>query len=692
MRKGRKNPPQLQRMEADDLMAAIFPALAACQENTNGPRVIPDHPIVRQTLHDCLHEAMDVRGLEQLVRAIEIGSVRVHFRDTTEASPLAHEILNARPYAYLDDAPLEERRTRAVQLRRGLPVEARALARLDPDAVARVVTEAAPAPRDRNELHDVLLSLVVCRPDDRWQSWFGELVREARATIVTVARAQFWCATERRALVHALFTAASFEPEVSEPLELAGAVSAEDAAATVVRGHLDVGGPRSADQLSMDTGLPLASVEAALALLEHEGFALRGQFTAPIATGEGGGSASISSAAPPHPAEFCSRRLLGRIHRYTMERLRREIEPVSAQDYMRFLLQWQHVSPSSRCQGRRGLQTVIEQLQGFEVAAGAWEESVLPLRVEGYSPEWLDLTCLSGEVCWGRLALRSRDAERGSREEPDTRSGSPQAPSRATPITLLLRGDLGWLMQAARGDKAPAEPSSPLTRSVISALAANGALFRTELAQAAGLDGTEVIEALWDAVARGLVSADGFRPLRDLLRGRAAATSRARHTGLRRGQTGVAAGDGRWALLRHGQQTDDTEALAEAVAEQLLARWGVVFYDVVARESLALPWREIVWALRRLEARGTVRGGRFVTGFVGEQYALPDAVERLRAVRRTERTGEVVRVSGADPLNLVGIIVPGARVAALRGNQVVYRDGQAVTDDAELTEGVRAAV
>ncbi len=726
-RGGRKNPPPIQRMEADDLMVALFPALAGCQENATGPIEIPDHVLVRQTMHDCLTEAMDVEGLVALVRALESGAVAVTCRDTTEPSPLSHEILNGRPYTFLDDAPLEERRSRAVTLRRGLPVEARDLAALDPDAIARVREEAAPEVRDADELHDLLLSLVVCRPMPELAGMFEELVGRRRALAVAVRGCAdgLWCAAERLGEVALLFPGA-LEATGDGDAVAQGDADADAVAATALRGHLDISGPVTVAALAAATALDEGTVRIGMARLEHEGFALSGSFE-PGVDGE----------------QWCARRLLSRIHSYTQKRLRREIEPVTAQDLMRFLLRWQHVAPGTQRQGRSGLMAVIEQLQGFELPAGTWESQVFPSRIEHYRPAWLDELCHSGQVAWGRIKVRDsvgegesaggagaaagapgravRPATSGTSGRAGTGEGTPGTPgtsgkagtgggapgsgtagplgpgpvgggprmasitSRATPITLLLRADLAWLLQSARGDAIPAEPSAGASHDIIEALRECGALFLPELAAAARRLPAEVETALWDGVARGLLTADGFSAVRSLLAGRQVASHRdwQARRGLRRGISGAragaasaaATGGGRWSLLPVAGAVVDRDSLAEAVAEQLLARWGVVFRDIVARETLAIPWRDVLWALRRMEARGTVRGGRFVTGFSGEQYASPEAVEQLRSVRRTPRTGETVHLSATDPLNLVGIITPGPRVPAVRTNTVTYVDG-----------------
>ena len=459
------------------------------------------------------------------------------------------------------------------------------------------------------------------------------LVASGRAAAVTTEAGEFWCATERGPLFDALSS--------SQP---------EEAASIAVRGHLDVVGPVTAAGLAQPTGLSLTTIVVALAGLENEGFVLRGTFD-PGLDGE----------------QFCARRLLARIHSYTQKRLRREIEPVTAQDFMRFLLRWQHVAPGTQREGRAGLAKVIEQLQGFEVPAGAWEERVLAARVTAFRTEWLDDLCHSGMVAWARLGLREDETD-------EPRTG---ITSRATPVSLTIRADLDWLLQAARGTARPLVPTEGPPGALLKVLRERGALFHGELVTATGCLPTDIEDALWDSVARGLITADGFAAIRSLLsaRDRWDRRQHAPRRGLRRGVGARAGNEGRWSLLPQAAPVDDIDGLAEAVAEQLLARWGVVFRAMLVRETLAIPWREVLFALRRMEARGTARGGRFVTGFTGEQYALPEAVDALRAVRKRERDGEVVRLSGADPLNLISVITAGPRVAAIRTNTVEYIDG-----------------
>jgi ATP-dependent helicase Lhr and Lhr-like helicase len=657
MRGGRKNPPAIQRMEADDLMAAVFPTLAACQENVApGPIEIPDHPLVAQTLADCLHEAMDIDGLRELVAGIEAGRITVITRDTVEPSVLAHEILNGMPYTYLDDeTEAGNRRSRQVQLPRGLPVEARDLARLDPAAIVQVREQIRPEPRDADELHDLLMTLFVVRPVPEWREWFDSLATAGRAAEMCGPDGVLWCATERRGVLAPLF------PDwatVVSPVAESKPMEPEAVAAEMLRGHLDVSGPCTAADLAIVTGLSVSEASLALVRLETEGFALRGRFTDPDGASE----------------EWCARRVLTRIHAYSRQRKRREVEPVRARDFMRFLLRWQHVTPDTRREGSRGVLAVVEQLQGFELAAGAWEKAILPARVTGYRKEWLDEVCLDGGVAWGRLSIRPETSEA---EELPSRG---LTPSRATPITLMIRDDLAWLLAAARGASGPALPGPGRTRDVLDALAARGALFQTDLATMTGRLPGEIEDALWDGVARGLLTADGFRAVRSLFAQRSLAqTALGRHR-LRRGSQLASRTAGRWSLLPSAMPDCDPDELAEAVAEQLAVRWGVVFRDLLVRENIAVPWREVLWAFRRMEARGTVAGGRFVNGFSGEQFAHPDAVVMLREIRRRPRDGETLVLSAADPLNLVGIVLPGPRIPAVATNSVSYTDGAVVSD------------
>jgi len=651
-RGGKKVPTPLQRMDAEDLVAAVFPDQLACPENLVGDREIPDHPLVQQTIADCLLEAMDFPGLKRVLEGMAAGQFTLVARDTTEPSPLAHEVINAKPYAFLDDAPLEERRTQAVITRRGLDVKtAEELGKLDQAAIDRVREEAWPDVSSADELHDALLvtgaltSAECGTRNAEWQGWFDELARAGRATTL-LREPRLWIAAERLPMLEAVFPGAKCEPALTVPeRDRAKAWTREDAVRELVRGRLEAVGPTTAADVAGSLGVAVADVDFALGALEHEGFVLRGRFTPGVAE-----------------LEWCERRLLARIHRYTLDRLRQEIEPVTAADFMRFLLRWQRVAPDARAEGPEGLGAVLDLLDGCEVPAGAWEADVLPARLGEYDPLWLDGLCLSGEIAWGRLSPAASS------------NGHKSGPIRTTPIALFRR-ERGAVWRSLTVQPDPASlPLSHSARAVLEALDQRGASFFGDLVNATGLLRTEVEKGLGELVAWGLVSSDSFAGLRALL----VPSDRRRPIGgfRRRGHIapfGVETA-GRWSRVRAAAPLPQ-EAVAEAVAWQLLRRYGVVFRRLVTRETLLTPWRDILRVYRRLEARGEIRGGRFVGGFSGEQYALPEAVGLLRSVRREEPRGELVAVSGADPLNLVGIVTPGDVVAGVATNRILYRDG-----------------
>ncbi len=657
---GKRVAPQILRLKSDDLLASTFPAAVQCQEHLSGPIEIPDHPLVRQTVKDCLQEAMDLVRLQALLERVEAGEVRLHARDTTEPSPFAHEILNSAPYTYLDDAPLEERRARAVTLRRSLPAKGRDLGELDPDAIAQVCHDAWPDPRHRDEVHDALDQLVaLADPDAKpWLSHLEKLRAEGRASqAVLETGTRYWFVTENLRAIEAVYPGAHVEPAVAIPVAIdPGAMSEDDATLLMMRGHIAARGPLTAGDLMRATGLRETRVRFGIAALEAEGHLLRGRFR-PGAEEE----------------EVCDRRLLARIHRMTLDRLRSEIKPVSPRDFGRFLLKWQHVSPGTELRGKRGLLKVLQQLQGFEAPALSWERSILPARVRGYAPSWLDELCLTGELSWGRLSVKHRD--------PDGPAAGP--PASTTLITLAARADLSWLMAGIRTDQAHSAPRGEAARKILALLESQGALFYGDIENAdVGLP-TQIEDGLWELVSLGIISADSFQALRERMRP-SSRRRRRRPGGSRfRSRFGIAASrallpSGRWTLLPASPWSDvKRDQIAEAWAEQLLERYGVVFRDVVKRERVGIPWRELLQAYRRMEARGTTRGGRFVTGYYGEQYAKPEAVEALRRVRKQELQGERVRVSAVDPLNLVGILTEGARIPSIHTNHVLFVDGQA---------------
>lgn len=655
---GRKVPPPIQRMRSDDLLAAVFPDQAACAENLTGDIRIPDHPLVKETIHDCLHEAMDLDGLREMLAAIQRGAIRTLAVDTAEPSVFCHEILNANPYAFLDDAPLEERRARAVQLRRTLPEElAAAEGALAPEIIAQVSADVWPVVRDPDELHDALLTLTAVPPVPEWADFFEQLRRERRATILRVGDRTLWAPAERLELARHVWPRAAIEPPL-RPVPSTLPETREDCAAAVLRGWFESSGPLRASELVARLAIPEDLVAQALARLEGAGLILRGRFS--------GGGEEI---------EWCDRRILARIHRLTVGKLRREIEPASPADYMRFLLRWQHAAPGARLHRAAGVLEVIRQLQGFELPAASWEAHVLPTRVAQYNPEWLDKLCLSGEVMWGRLSGHPAF-------EQHDQAGRKVRPTRAAPVSLFLREEAESLLAPREVRR---EALSHAAREVLETLEHRGACFFFEIQRATGRLATEVEDGLWELVAAGLVTADGFENLRALLdpkrrrgqgRGRQA---RPRHAG------------GRWALLPTGGRP----LAAEFAARQLLRRWGVVLRELLARETLAPPWRDLLAAFRRMEARGEIRGGRFVDGFPGEQFALPEAVEALRAVRRAETSGEVVTLSAADPLNLLGIVLPGPRVNPLSGERIRLRNGAPLateTGQAVVSSGRKTAL
>ncbi|UJR81941.1 DEAD/DEAH box helicase [Sandaracinus amylolyticus] len=664
-RGGKKSPPARQRIDAEDLLSVVFPDAQACFENIQGEREVPDHPLVHQALRDCLEDAMDVHGLVDVLARIERGEITCIARDLPQPSALAAEILGARPWAYLDDAPLEERRTQAVMMRR-LDDRARLrdLAALDPDAIARVREEAWPDPRDADELHDALGTLGWMRDEeiarvDRDGSWRASLAREGRVTRLALG---VWVAAERLAEFRAIHANALWSPAIAIPSAHASrTIEREHALRELVRSRLEGVGPVRASVLAADLAVSEGDVDGALHALEAEGFVMRGRFETQDAL------------------EWCERRLLARIHRATVETLRRAIEPVTTADYLRFLFEWQHVAPGSRLSGDDAVHTIVQQLEGFEAPAGAWEEELLASRAIGEVGRSLDALCLSGRVAWARGGAPTLDQDRVP------------APVRATRVVLLDRGRLEtWA--AVR----PAWPSLPeasrAAREIERVLDARGASFFHELERATGLDRGAVEAGLAELVARGAVSSDAWSGLRALIAPQAERGIESVTTARRRGPSlSAMESAGRWSLVRtagarDGERVD--EHAVEEVARVLLARWGVIVRRVLEREGMAPPWRELVRVLRRLEARGEIRGGRFVAGQSGEQFALPEALEKLREVRRKPGRGDAITISAIDPLNLVGILTPGARVPAIASHRIVWCDGVpfAVRDG----QGVRA--
>ncbi|HEU5235833.1 MAG TPA: hypothetical protein VFU37_01755, partial [Pyrinomonadaceae bacterium] len=658
-----------------------------CAENLTGPIQVPAHPLVEQTVRDCLEEAMDQRGLEALLRSIERGERRLIAREMNEPSPLAQEILTAKPYAFLDDAPAEERRTLAVMNRRFLDAETAAdLGKLDQAAIDRVREEAWPQAENADELHDALMQLGFITAEEgqrnNWQLLFEELVAARRVTVLTPmtdspATAGSWIAAERLNQLRAIHPQALITPHIKPPDNYANEQwTLEDALVEIVRGRLDGLGPVTVPTLAESFSLPPSQIEIALASLEGEGFAMQGQFTPVGARASSPALSNVPASEDAVPTEWCSRRLLARIHRYTLNRLRKEIEPVSAADFMRFLFVWQKVAPDHKVEGPQSLAAILDQLEGFEAPAGSWESEILPARVSDYDPAWLDALCLSGRLTWLRLSPPRLAAERTSSA----------APVRSTPIVLLNRRNLQtW----NRAYPLPAESSAAQlntnTETVYQYLKEHGASFFNDIIAGTDLLASMVEEALGELVFRGLVTADSFTGLRALITPLSKTTHRQVERRRRRKKPVYGMDEaGRWVRLRrepdsassadHETQSIDRETI-EAVAEKLLARYGVVFRKLLDRESISIPWRDLLRVLRRLEARGEIRGGRFVGGFSGEQFATAEAIQLLRSIRRTPSEGTLISVSAADPMNLLGIVTPGGRLSPAASNRVLYRDG-----------------
>jgi ATP-dependent Lhr-like helicase len=665
-RGGYKVPAPLQRMAAENLLAAVFPDQLACPENLVGDREVPDHPLVRQTIEDCLTEAMDIEGLIGLLQRIEKGGVRCIARDLPEPSPMAHEILNAKPYAFLDNAPLEERRTQAVYTRRASEsLDAEGLGILDAAAIEKVRAEAWPRATNPDELHDALLlagllteeEIKNLAPDA--STWLGILASERRAGRLDFPR-QSWIAAERLSLVKMVYPDSTLEPMLAAPDSSAREEwEREKALRELVRGRMEISGPLTRTTLANLFQVPESEIDAALLGLEAEGFVLRGKF---------------------HPGarelEWCDRRLLARIHRLTLNRLRAEIQPVSMAEFQRFLLAWQRVAVEDRAEGPEGVLAVLETLDGFELAAAAWEPEVLALRVKDYDPRWLDQPCFTGRIGWGRLTR--------------PQNGNPRllAPVRSSPVSLFLREHLAdWLALAP----APASPElSPEAAYVLQMFTQRGALFFSELLQSRGLLPSRAEQALAELVAQGWVTADSFEGLRALLLPQDKRAPFA-DLGRKRRHKTVSSVEfaGRWSLLRgpaverennsasdlHSARQPARDEALETFARVLLRRYGVVFRRLLERESLKVSWYELGRIYRRLEARGEIRGGHFVGGVGGEQFALPEAIGLMRSIRKSPSTGEHLAISGADPLNLAGILTPGRRVASIACNRLLLRDG-----------------
>ncbi|MEW8288189.1 MAG: DEAD/DEAH box helicase [Candidatus Thiodiazotropha endolucinida] len=647
-RGGKRVPAPFQRNDAEDLVALVFPDQLACFENIQGDREVPDHPLVNQALWDCLHELMDIDGLKRVLDAIEQGRIRVSAKELPTPSPMALEILNARPYAFLDDTPAEERRALAVRQRRHMdPQTAADLGRLNPEAIRQVAAEAWPQPRNPDELHDGLMIAGFIEEDEitstdleSWRSYLADLQQQQRATRLTNGQRVLWVSAERLQAMQKICPAHEQSPTISA-IPADEAATLESAVLEILRSRLECLGPVTVERLARPLNLPTETVVLALSSLEQEGYIIQGRFNPDCAE-----------------VEWCERGLLARIHRYTLKQLRREIEPVSPADFMRFLFSWQGLDDPA--QGVAALERVMLQLEGISVPAGSWEDEILPARLQPYFSSELDELCGSGKLAW--LRLHPTEPKQNKRKNPAIKT---------TPLAFVFRPRLSvWY----RTDSAVPEGLSATAVKVLEVLQQWGASFFDDLQQQTGLLKTQLEIALGELVAWGLVNSDQFQGLRAMI------TPEKRRKRSRRRTTMQAplASGGRWSLIRAPIAHEDEAQRIEQIAHTLLTRYGVVFRKLLERESDLPPWRDLLYCLRRLEARGEIRGGRFVESFAGEHFALPEAVSLMREVRKSKDADELISIGSADPLNLTGIVTPGKRIIAQAGHRILYKDGKPV--------------
>ncbi|RMX20985.1 DEAD/DEAH box helicase [Legionella jordanis] len=680
-RNGRKVPPNILRMLADDLLAAVFPDAAACQDNLAGKEIeLPDHPLIVETMKDALTEALDIEGFKKVLHGINNGSIKCLAVDTAIPSVFSHEILNANPYAFLDDAPLEERRARAVEMRRVLPESIlKEVGTLDQAAIAEVQQQAWPDLRDADELHD-LLQTVIALPIENflqgknalaltplvktemdlkaferfkalpsWEEFFKQLQAQGRAGRMQYQNREFWLATERKTSAKSIYPDGQFLDALVNIKEKD--IERSEIILNMVRGWMQQLGPIQSQELANMLSLDDKEIEQALLQLEANGSILRGHFR----------------LGKDQENEWCERRLLARIHSLTIGKLRKEIEPVSPAQFIHWLTIWQHVSPGSQLRGEHGLLEVIKQLQGFEIPANAWEKQILSKRITDYNPELLDRLCLTGQVGWGRFSMHPALVAQLASENDDNRHKR-ISPTSVVPITFFVREEAHWMAASSYSDDEIQAVLSHVAQTIYQYLKERGASFFVDIVHAVNRLKSEVETALWELVSAGLITADGFDNLRSLI-------DPQRRTG-RRGRSLFRHAMGRWSLL-NGQKASSREQQIEAICWMLLKRYGICFRELLAREKILPSWRDLLLAFRRLEDRGEIRGGRFVSGFLGEQFALPYAVDSLRAIKKKMPEEQVISISAVDPLNLQGIVLPGERVAAFSGNRLLLKNGAA---------------
>ena len=705
MRSGKRVPPNLQRFRAEDLLSAVFPALTGCQEEHTGDHILPDHPLARQTMVDCLNETIDIGGLQSVLQRVEAGEFNFIARDTREPSPFSYQLLNANPYAFLDGGEVQERRARAVSTRRSLTVDSVSdLGRLNPDAILQVTREAAPFIRDADELHDALLGRIVLWQSEQqpgWTRWLDELRDAQRITTITRADGVTGIVSaERLAAVRAVYPDAICNPELPNPPGVRTDWQETEGRVSMVRGLLETCGPVTTGEVSQLLSFTHAQTHATMEALEGEGIVLRGRFRNRPADALNHISEPTSAATPD--TEWCHRRLLARIHRLTMQGLRAEIQPVSVDVFMRFLLRYHGLVTGTRKQLANGVYETVAMLQGLDIPLAAWEKHVLPARVQDYEPAWLDELCMTGEVGWGRLFPPAKSTVR--------ENGSTASWTKIVPISFWLRSDRNWLL-CTQSPPDSITRVSPEAQSIYQLLAERGAIFSMEAAEQLGLNTADFSRAMGELVRSGFATADSLSGLRRLVDDTPQQKNllRSRNPLLRKRDP--ASGSGRWSLWRRAAdespgQSEEQPSAGEAIpsaknlparsapatvlsvhnqedfdkameqwAWQLLRRWGVIFKDLLTRESGAPNWFQLLRVYRRLEARGEIRGGRFIAGVAGEQFAAGDVVRQLRDLRETSGDTHPTIVSAADPLNLVGILTDHPRVPSTTNNRVAWLDG-----------------
>ena len=677
-RNGKKVPPPFQRNDSEDLLSLVFPEQLACQENIVGPVEIPDHPLVDQTLMDCMHELMDVDGLETLLGKIENGQISVICRDLREPSPLAQEVLTAKPYAFLDDAPAEERRTLAIQSRRYLnESDVSEYNILDHETIEQLRVQAWPNPTNAEELHDALVSLGCIRmseakprvdislvdfADCPWQMFFERLAVEGRVTKLTTRRGtDFWVAAERLAEMRLVHPDSKFIPKIESANLVRKQVTEKDqAVVSLIRSRMEVVGPATTDEIAASIDLPASTVEAALIRLESEGSVMKGRFSG-IET----------------QTEWCERHFLSRIHKSTIMGLRKQIKPINTEKYICYLMKWFRLNSDSMGEGPDALGHILEQMEGYEAAAGIWETELLPARIFGYSPELLDHLAATGSIVWTRMSVP--DSVRGNsdtQKRPVRYGGS----MKSIPLTFLRRNRLMMWRVLNDGLHYEIPTLSGIAQQIHETLQEFGPLFYAELLEGLHQMPGHLEEGLVELFATGVATCDHYGGIRALLTSQ---QERRHQAKFKHNYSSGVQISGRWSLLgfsspKHAKPTE--QEANEYAATVLLRRYGVVFRSLLSNEGKYFPsWSELRAIYRRMEDRGEVRGGRFVSDVPGEQFALPEAVDLLRDIGNQTSDGKAVTVHASDPLNMSGILNSESRVAAHAATYLVYRDGRLIS-------------